>query len=388
MTREERTQNFIKKAIEIHGESVDYSKTKYPLVDGKLTFICPIHGEFTQVPGEHLKSKTPCPICGHRVINSKIFLEKAKKVHGDKFDYSKIGDIKTSKDIVTIICPIHGEFKQEVNSHLQGRGCAKCSGKKFCLEDYIRKANLMWNNKYDYSKFEWKGINEPVCIICPEHGEFWQLPNNHLKGECGCLECRGKSKDFKLLNSLDELIKRSKEKYGDKFDFSKAEWKGSRIPIKIICPEHGEFETLPRQFLLNEYGCPNCNPNRFHAPQAKVSNGEKLIMDILDSYNIKYKYNYELVTKTIARNSNVIIVDFVVTKNKHLYFIEYNGRQHYEYTPFFHKGGIIDFEKQQRRDQLLRNICDLHKDKITLIEIKYDMKEDQIKKLITETLGI
>ena len=72
----------------------------------------------------------------------------------------------------------------------------------------------------------------------------------------------------------------------------------------------------------------------------------------------------------------------------HIYIIEYNGKQHYEYIPFFHTGGIIDFEKQQRRDNILREFCALYKDKITLIEIKYDMKENEIKKLIGNFLGI
>ena len=439
------------------------------------------------------------------------FIEKARKVHRDKYDYSKV-ELSKVKDKVVIICPKHGEFIQEANSHLQGRGCAYCSGKKFHLGDYIKKANEVWNNKYDYSKFEWNGINNKVCIICPEHGEFWQLPNNHLKGECGCLECRGKSKDFTLLNSLDELIKKSKEKYGDNFDFSKSVCNGSREKIEIICPEHGSFWTLPRQFLLNKFGCPKCNSNRKYSTeefielckkshynknydyskvvytkstdkvtiicpihgefyplasqfihggndcpkcvidsyklgteefirrakevhgdtynydkvvykniQSKVtitcpihgdfeqivgnhlkgcgcpicarentlpSKGEELIAKFLDENNIKYHFQYDIITKKLARNSNLIRVDFALKKNNHIYIIEYNGKQHYEYIPFFHTGGIIDFEKQQRRDNILREFCALHKDKITLIEIKYDMKENEIKELIGNFLGI
>lgn len=185
------------------------------------------------------------------------FIEKARKVHGDKYDYSKV-EIEKTADKIIIICPRHGEFEQVANSHLQGRGCAMCSGKKFSLQDYIEKANKIWNNKYDYSKFEWKGINQKVCIICPEHGEFWQLPNNHLKGECGCLECRGKSKNFKAITGIEDLKRISKEKFNDKFDFSKSVWKGSREKIEIICPKHGSFWTLPRQFTLNMCGCPKC----------------------------------------------------------------------------------------------------------------------------------
>lgn len=502
MTSEEKTKKFIEKAKFIHGDKVDYSKTSYPLKDNKLVFICPKHGEFKQVPGDHLKAKNPCPICAGKIINSKIFIEKARKVHGDKFNYDQIGEIKSSKDKVTIICPVHGPFIQEVNSHLQGRGCAKCSGKKFSLEDYLKKANKIWNNKYDYSKFEWKGISEKVCIICPEHGEFWQLPNNHLKGECGCIECRGKNKDFKAIECLDDVVAKSVEKFGNYFDFSKSVWKGSREKIEIICPEHGSFWCLPYQFLKNKYGCPKCNNNLKYTTEefielckkshpdykydyskviytkstdnitvicpkhgefyptassflagksncqqcindsyrlgteefikrakeihgeyydyskveykninSKVtivcpkhgefeqyanahlkgcncpacsrensipSKGEELIKNILDKANIKYKFQYEITTKTIARNSNIILVDFALKRNGKIYFIEYNGKQHYEYIPFFHSGGIIDFEKQQRRDKILKDLCELNKDKVELIEIRYDMIENEV----------
>ncbi len=514
MTKEEKTKNFIEKAKQIHGDYCDYSQSSYPLTNGKIKIICPVHGEFWQVPSDHFRAKHPCPQCGGRItLTKESFIKRANEIHNYKYNYDKVGEIKKVKDKVIITCPIHGDFEQEVNSHLQGRGCPKCAGKKFDLESYIQKANLVWNNKYDYSKFEWKGISKKVCIICPEHGEFWQLPNNHLKGECGCLECRGKSKEFKLLDSLEELKRRSIEKYGDKFDFSKAEWKGSRTPITIICPEHGEFQTLPRQFLLNKFGCPKCNnnnlkytteefielckkshPNKNYdyskvvythsndkitvicpihgefypvasqflsgqndCPKCVIdsyrlgteefirrakeihgdyydyskteyinfntkvkiicpkhgefettpgnhlkgcncpkcarenmipSKGEELIKNILNKHNIKYIFQKDLTINSIARNSNQIIVDFLVKYNNHLYIIEYNGKQHYEYIPFFHSGGIIDFEKQKRRDNLLRKICEDNKDKLTLIEIKYDMKNEDIEPYILNILGI
>ena len=97
-----------------------------------------------------------------------------------------------------------------------------------------------------------------MCIICSEHGEFWQTVSNHLKGQYGCKQCRGKSKDFEVIRTFEDFKKQAEKKYGNKFDFSKVEWKGSREKICIICPEHGEFWTLPRQFLLNKTGCPKC----------------------------------------------------------------------------------------------------------------------------------
>ena len=79
-----------------------------------------------------------------------------------------------------------------------------------------------------------------MCIICPEHGEFWQTVSNHLKGQCACKECRGKSKDFKVIRSKEDFVKAANEKYNYKFDYSKVDFKGSRKKVCILCPEHGE----------------------------------------------------------------------------------------------------------------------------------------------------
>ena len=81
---------------------------------------------------------------------------------------------------VRIICPIHGIFEQTPSHHLEGKGCAKCVGRNKTTEDFIKEAQYVHGDKYDYSKSEYKGSKTKVCIICPEHGEFWQLPNNHV----------------------------------------------------------------------------------------------------------------------------------------------------------------------------------------------------------------
>lgn len=66
------------------------------------------------------------------------------------------------------------------------------------------------------------------------------------------------------------------------------------------------------------------------------------------------------------------------------YFIEYDGKQHFEYVPHFHNNGIIDFEKQQRRDKVLNEFCELNKNDITLIRFKYDQNKDNIITKLTK----
>lgn len=120
------------------------------------------------------------------------FIKEAKEVHGDKYDYSKVNYINTH-ELVTIICPIHGEFQQSPKSHLH-YGCQKCArmevGKKNTktTEEFIEKAKEIHGNKYDYSKSIYKGARIPLTIICSKHGEFQQKPMDHLQNK-GCPFC-------------------------------------------------------------------------------------------------------------------------------------------------------------------------------------------------------
>ena len=118
------------------------------------------------------------------------FLSRSKKIHGDKFDYSKVDFIKESLE-VTIICPIHGEFQQIARSHLDGRGCARCSGVgRLNTEEVIRRFRETNGDKYDYSKVVYETQNKKVIVICPIHGEFLTNPKWHWNGNGGCPECR------------------------------------------------------------------------------------------------------------------------------------------------------------------------------------------------------
>lgn len=121
------TQNeWIAKAREVHGDKYDYSKVNYINGRSQVIITCPIHGDFSQIARVHINQKCGCPKCSRNVLlTNEEFIEKARKVHGDKFDYSKV-NITSSKEKITIICPVHGEFTQLYNDHLRGCGCNKC----------------------------------------------------------------------------------------------------------------------------------------------------------------------------------------------------------------------------------------------------------------------
>ncbi len=130
-------------------------------------------------------------------ITTEEFIERAKSVHGEKYDYSKTEYID-SKTKVCIICPIHGEFWQIPFGHLNGANCPICnSKKKQTQEEIISRFKHIHEDRYDYSKVKYKNILTDVCIICPKHGEFWQTPHSHLKGS-GCPKCDNSELDITL----------------------------------------------------------------------------------------------------------------------------------------------------------------------------------------------
>ena len=168
------------------------------------------------------------------------FIKKAHKKHGDKYDYSKV-EYVNAKTKVCIICPQHGEFWQRPNDHIKGCGCTKCGGKYVpTTEEWIASARKVHGNKYDYSKVKYISANTKLCIICPKHGEFLQTPNSHTQG-VGCPKCAYEDKGERCRSSKEEFIKKSRSKHGDKYDYSNVDYINSKTKVCIICREHGEF---------------------------------------------------------------------------------------------------------------------------------------------------
>ena len=197
------------------------------------------------------------------------FIEDAKKVHGDKYDYSKVEYINNAKR-VRIICPIHGEFWQTPKQHLMGHGCSKCckTGIKSNTEEFIKKAKKIHGDKYDYSKVEYVNNHTKVCIICPIHGEFWQTPNSHLNGN-GCFDCSYIERGNKRSSSTEEFIEKARKIHGDKYDYSKVEYVNAWTKVCIICPKHGEFWQTPHQHLSG-YGCSKCKQSKLEKEIKKL----------------------------------------------------------------------------------------------------------------------
>ena len=265
MSRKLTREEFIKRAREVHGDKYDYSKVEYKNRDTKVCIICKEegHGDFLQRPGDHLKgSGCPKHDQGSKKLTTEEFIKRAKKVHGDLYDYSKLV-YKGSKEKVCIICKEeeHDEFFQLPGDHLKGHGCPRCSGRiKLTTKEFIKEAKDIHGDLYDYSKVEYCGRHNKVCIICKEdgHGEFYQRPNDHIRGN-GCPICAIRREALKRTITTEDFVRRSKEIHGNRYDYSKVEYHSWHDKVCIICKEdgHGNFLQRPGEHLKG-HGCPKC----------------------------------------------------------------------------------------------------------------------------------
>ena len=192
------TEKFIERAIAVHGERFDYSNTVYIDFNSKLEIICLIHGNFYQLPNSHLRGHG-CKKCAMELVqgknksNTSEFIEKANLIHKNKYDYTQVVYEGNNKK-VKIICFQHGSFLQTPGNHLANHGCDKCIKEELSkllssnTEDFIKKANIVHNNFYNYSEVIYKNTHKQVIVICNLHGSWLITPANHLTGY-GCPTC-------------------------------------------------------------------------------------------------------------------------------------------------------------------------------------------------------
>ena len=286
------------------------------------------------------------------------FIEKSKKIHDKKYDYSLVNYINV-KNKVKIICQKHGVFEQIPSSHLRGSGCSKCTGNnKKTVYIFIKNSKLIHKNKYDYSLVDYTNVKNKVKIICQKHGVFEQTPNKHLLGS-GCQKCEWDNRKL----SIDNFLNKSKEIHENKYDYSLINYINSHTKVKIICQKHGLFEQIPNSHL-NGSGCPKC----------KESKGEKKIREYLTQNNIIFESQKKFEK---CKNKFCLRFDFYIpTKNL---CIEYNGKQHYKTNEHF--GGEKSLIEVKRNDEIKKLFCEDNNVNFLIIKFNENV-ESKLKKYV------
>lgn len=310
------TEKFIEKARLVHGNKYDYSKSVYVTSHCKLVIVCPVHGEFEQIPNSHLNGRG-CDQCGVqtraklKAMSTSSFIDKAKSVHGDKYDYSS-STYTTSKEKIAIICPIHGEFRQTPNAHLNGQNCPKCGkskqtdNKRMTHTEWLSKVESVHGEKYDYSQSNYVDSKTKVVIGCPTHGSFSQNPINHRLGQ-GCPKCgklsMAKAQSSDTLSFMDAAAR----VHDGKYLYHHVNYVTSDKKVTITCKLHGDFDQIPDNHLQG-VGCPKCS-NRISKP-------ELVIKDMLDQLGVIYVHGDRSLIKPLE-------LDFYLPE--HNLAIEFNG---------------------------------------------------------------
>lgn len=212
MPKKLTTEEFVKRAIDTHHNKYSYSKSIYKGGLVEIIIICPTHGEFKQLPKNHLKGSI-CSYCANesrgvksnisRTLTTAEFIKKARQVHGDTYDYSKV-DFINIKTKVIIKCIEHGEFSQRSSDHLAGKRCKICVDDKLRLsnEEFIEKANLVHNNNYTYSATTYLDCYSSVIVTCKKHGDFSQQAYAHIQGN-GCPICNTSKGELAIVKFLE-----------------------------------------------------------------------------------------------------------------------------------------------------------------------------------------
>jgi len=182
---------------------------------------------------------------------------------------------------------------------------------KIDTSEFIKRAKAIHGDKYDYTTSHYTNSRSKVKITCEQHGTFEQLASNHLRG-ASCPQC---SRRHKITNN--DFVSRAKLVHGNRYDYIKVNYVNSKIKVKIVCPEHGEFEQQPYAHILGK-GCSKCGMEKFRMKKTSstkdfIKKAKKVHGDKFDYINVDYKGSAKKITIKCEFHG-----EFHQTPNSHL----------------------------------------------------------------------
>lgn len=239
---------------------------------------------------------------------------------------------------------------------------------KLTTEQWIKKARTIHKDKYDYSKVRYINSQTKVCIICPKHGEFWQIPNNHTRG-AGCPKCKYEYVANLQRGTKENFIEKANKVHNNFYNYDKVLYgKNNKEKVIITCPKHGDFEQSPHDHL--RFGCPKCH----------LKSQTKLYEKLKESFpneKILFETKKEDVKWLNGQRFDIYFPKYNIA-------VEYNGEQHYIPKKYF--GGEIGLIRTKERDELKRKKC--IENNCILFEIKYNYSKEDYDNLTTNLIKI
>lgn len=300
------------------------------------------------------------------------FIDKAIKVHSNKFDYTSTTYVNM-KTKVTIKCnQCNVIYQQLPGNHLKGMGCFNCRviSSKLSLEQLLERSIKIHKNRYNYDKVKYENYKTKVEILCNSCKKtFLQTPDSHLNGG-GC-----KCYYYKLIQKQNEMefYKKAASVHNNKYDYSLVEYINALTKVKIKCLQcKNVFEQKPGDHVFGN-GCPNC----------KFSKGENACMKVLKDHTAVFEilpqYKYD-----DCKNIFPLLFDFkVVLNNDKFFMIEYQGKQHFTTNSWFSE----NLELIQKRDKIKTDYCSNKQIPLLIIHYKdFNTIENIINNFINKLL--
>jgi len=232
------------------------------------------------------------------------FIQDAKKVWGNQYDYSQV-DYVNNKTKVVIRCKKHNvTFEQRPFDHvvMKQRRCPQCQEeikekvrmrRATGTEEFVRRAKEKFGDRFDYSEVEYVNSNTPVKITCVKggHGAFMMRPHTHLTSTYGCRKCGLEATAKSQRTSKNMFLERAQQQFGFKFDYSQMRYTDYNSPVTIICKEHGKLEITPFLHLLYPSGgCKECRKEIQSASIRKMTT-EQFVEEAVSLHGVKYDYS-------------------------------------------------------------------------------------------------
>lgn len=333
-------EKFIEQSKQTHGETkYDYSVTTHKDENNKVSILCPKHGIFSITVNKHIQCKQGCKKCGKlsakqkRSFTQETFEEKARKAHGDKYDFSQCKYVNATTK-VTLYCDIHkSSFEILPGKLYDGCACKLCgyaetaNKLKFTTEHFIKESRIKHGDKYDYSRSVYVNGASNVIIGCPEHSFFEQRADSHMKG-AGCFKCgiivradtqRGVAqRSYTKKWDTPKFILHAKEKHGDKYTYHDTIYVNHQSYVTITCKEHQNFNQIAKTHL-NGGICPTC---------ANIANSNRQIFDIekfIEICNVTHNNKYDYSETTFTDPNEYITIRcpdhglFSIPRYSHMY---------------------------------------------------------------------
>lgn len=307
-------EDFQTRAKAVHGDTYEYLSLNFVRGRSIASILCKEHGVFTQGAAQHLCGQG-CVHCGNkrsarkRTLDYSTYVARAKKVHGDLYEYEPCD----SPEHLSVICKVHGPFKILKHGHINGQGCSRCADRRnaesmrLSLAEAEEKAREVHGDKYQYVSLN-HATNSKATItaVCSQHGEFTSILTNHLGG-AGCPPCGFASRGEKLQHRLETFIPEAEKVHGvGTYTYLKLEAEGGKTHITYVCPKHGEHTQVSSGHLRGA-GCPSCKT-------AKVSVPNLQMKEYLDSLEVQVDIEYRFLESRkffdLALHSAKVVVEY------------------------------------------------------------------------------